>query len=175
MKKQLLPLVLLLSLVAICLSATAAFAKPAKKVSMLYVLHAQSGSIAKTTKPNEFVLNLKKTRVSYFSDRPVRTTGHISKHHFIDLWNQGKDSFEKVHPNASMTAGLDYLDHQKETNKFIVLSSPKEVGKKHAVMQFTIRPFGKHDKVKVGEYSDVVLFIDGMTAMCNYGQGGWNC
>lgn len=175
MKKRLLPLITLLSIVALCLSATTVFAKPAKKVSMLYVLHAQDASIAKATKPNEFVLNLEKTRVSYFSDRPVRTAGHISIHNFIDLWHKGKDSFGKVHPNAAMAAGLDYLDHKNETNKFIILSSPKKINNKQAAVQFTIRAFGKHDKIKVGEYSDVVLFVDGMTSMCNYAQGGWGC
>jgi hypothetical protein len=36
----------------------------------------------------------------YFSDRPQRVVGHMTTADFVDLWNEGENSFESDPPNA---------------------------------------------------------------------------
>lgn len=39
----------------------------------------------------------------FFSDRPDRVTGHISSHEFVELWDQGEDSFASNPPNTVLS------------------------------------------------------------------------
>jgi hypothetical protein len=39
----------------------------------------------------------------YFSDRPERIVGHMTTTQFLDLWDQGPDSFEEDPPNAVLS------------------------------------------------------------------------
>ena len=36
----------------------------------------------------------------YFSDRPERVVGHVTSEMFVDLWDQGENSFAENPPNA---------------------------------------------------------------------------
>jgi hypothetical protein len=36
----------------------------------------------------------------YFSDRPQRVVGHLATNDFVDLWDEGDNSFEEDPPNA---------------------------------------------------------------------------
>ncbi len=38
-----------------------------------------------------------------FTDRPARMAGHMQTSKFIPLWSQGKDSFLKDNPNATLS------------------------------------------------------------------------
>src|ERR1700745_2398463 len=38
-----------------------------------------------------------------FSDRPARMAGHMQTSRFVPLWSQGKDSFLKDNPNATLS------------------------------------------------------------------------
>ncbi len=45
-----------------------------------------------------------------FTDRPARMAGHMQTNKFIPLWSQGKDSFLKDNPNATLSVfGGDYV------------------------------------------------------------------
>ncbi len=39
----------------------------------------------------------------YFSDRPQRVVGHMTTADFVDLWDEGKNSFESDPPNAVLS------------------------------------------------------------------------
>jgi hypothetical protein len=41
--------------------------------------------------------------VTFFSDRPYRTAGHVLLSGFIQLWDEGRDSFKADPPNASLS------------------------------------------------------------------------
>ena len=36
----------------------------------------------------------------YFSDRPERVVGHVTSDMFVDLWDEGENSFAENPPNA---------------------------------------------------------------------------
>ena len=38
-----------------------------------------------------------------FTDRPARLAGHMQTSKFVPLWSQGKDSFLKDNPNATLS------------------------------------------------------------------------
>jgi hypothetical protein len=46
-------------------------------------------------------------QVLMFSDRPERMTGDASTAKFVQFWNDGKDSFEKDPPNATLSTTID--------------------------------------------------------------------
>jgi len=39
----------------------------------------------------------------YFSDRPQRVVGHMTTIDFVDLWDEGENSFEEDPPNAVLS------------------------------------------------------------------------
>jgi len=39
----------------------------------------------------------------YFSDRPQRVVGHMTTADFVDLWDEGENSFEEDPPNAVLS------------------------------------------------------------------------
>lgn len=58
----------------------------------------------------------------YFADRPQRVTGHMLNTHFVDIWNEGENSFEADPPNAV----LSFLDPSGSfpEDTVVVLSEP---------------------------------------------------
>jgi len=58
-----------------------------------------------------------------FADRPYRTAGHVLTSEFIKQWGEGKDSFAKDPPNAT----LSVLNKAKSTvaDIVVVLKAPK--------------------------------------------------
>ena len=36
----------------------------------------------------------------YFSDRPKRVVGHVTSEMFVDMWDEGENSFQQDPPNA---------------------------------------------------------------------------
>ena len=64
----------------------------------------------------------------YFSDRPVRLAGHYrTKEDYLPLWTDGKDSFLKDPPNATLSV---YEKGQKDfTDVVVKLNHPRLEGK----------------------------------------------
>jgi len=105
---------------------------PAKKppaapatVELLLVQNASSVAID----AGKHTLTLKGVGPStlYFSDRPVRLAGHYrTKEDYLPLWTQGKDSFFKDPPNATLSV---FEKGQKELTDVVVkLQHPRLEG-----------------------------------------------
>jgi hypothetical protein len=61
-----------------------------------------------------------------FSDRPVRAAGHVMTAQFIMQWDEGKDSFAKDPPNA--TVSVLGGDGSKVSDAVVTLKAPKLEG-----------------------------------------------
>jgi hypothetical protein len=59
-----------------------------------------------------------------FADRPVRFAGHMPTSHFPPMWSQGKDSFLKDPPNATVSI----LNGGKVSSLVVVLRNPRLAG-----------------------------------------------
>jgi hypothetical protein len=59
----------------------------------------------------------------YFSDRPQRIVGHMKTTEFVDLWDEGENSFEEDPPNAV----LAFLEPGDETpeDAVVVIRHPR--------------------------------------------------
>jgi hypothetical protein len=55
-----------------------------------------------------------------FSDRPERVAGHMSTARFVPFWGEGKDSFLKDPPNAT----LSFLENKDMADAVVVLHDP---------------------------------------------------
>ena len=58
-----------------------------------------------------------------FADRPVRAAGHVMTEQFIMQWDEGKDSFAKDPPNA--TVSVLGGDGSKVSDAVVTLKTPK--------------------------------------------------
>jgi hypothetical protein len=58
----------------------------------------------------------------FFSDRPRRIAGHIATPEMIPLWSEGKDSFLKDPPNATLSA---FTADGHVVNAVVVLRNPQ--------------------------------------------------
>lgn len=58
----------------------------------------------------------------YFSDRPQRVVGHLTAQHFVDLWDEGENSFADDPPNAVIA----FLEEGEEApeDAIVVLEDP---------------------------------------------------
>ena len=61
-----------------------------------------------------------------FADRPVRAAGHVMTEQFIMQWDEGKDSFAKDPPNA--TVSVLGGDGSKVSDAVVTLKTPKLEG-----------------------------------------------
>jgi len=59
-----------------------------------------------------------------FSDRPERIAGHMATTRFVPFWGEGKNSFLKDPPNAT----LSFLDDQKLADAVVELRDPELEG-----------------------------------------------
>ncbi len=62
----------------------------------------------------------------YFSDRPKREVGHISTKRFVDLWDEGENSFEVDPPNAVLS--FLELDDAPPEDAVVMLREPSLAG-----------------------------------------------
>ena len=59
-----------------------------------------------------------------FSDRPDRIAGHMATSRFVPFWGEGKDSFLKDPPNAT----LSFLENKEMADAVVVLREPVREG-----------------------------------------------
>src|SRR5437667_11965130 len=73
--------------------------KQSKNVDVLFVQNAKNVSF------NQGKLLLRDVNpvTVCFTDRPARMAGHMQTSRFVPLWSQGKDSFLKHNPNATLS------------------------------------------------------------------------
>jgi hypothetical protein len=73
--------------------------KQSKNVDVLFVQNAKNMSFSE----GKLVLRGVNPVTVCFSDRPARLAGHMQTSRFVPMWSQGKDSFLKDNPNATLS------------------------------------------------------------------------
>jgi len=73
--------------------------KQSKNVDVLFVQNAKKV----TFKDGKLVLQGVNPVTVCFTDRPARMAGHMQTSKLVPLWSQGKDSFLKDNPNATLS------------------------------------------------------------------------
>jgi hypothetical protein len=73
--------------------------KQSKNVDVLFVQNAKNMSFSE----GKLVLRGVNPVTVCFTDRPARMAGHMQTSKFVPLWSQGKDSFLKDNPNATLS------------------------------------------------------------------------
>src|SRR5215510_3465297 len=74
--------------------------KPEQKVEMLFVQSAKGASLEN----GKLTLRTVSPTTVFFSDRPSRIAGHMTTDELIGLWGEGKNSFLKDPPNATLSS-----------------------------------------------------------------------
>jgi hypothetical protein len=113
---------------------------------MLFVQTAQSASLDK----GKLILKGINPLTVFFSDRPTRVAGHLTTDEFMPLWTEGKDSFTKDPPNAT----LSIFGQGEVSNVVMVLRNPQFKGDE---LSYDVRVIQGKDAIKGGPGS---LFID---------------
>ncbi|UYN97612.1 MAG: hypothetical protein KIT25_12035 [Enhydrobacter sp.] len=153
------------ALLILPLSAVAQTAPPQKKIGVpskqkhvdwLIVLNAKGAKLSGQT----LVLEGPQPSAIVFSDRPVRSAGHMPTGEVVDLWKTG--SFARVPPNATVSAFSK--DGNSVSDAVLVLKKPKWEGDKLAFEVDVLEgDLGKADGA-------VAVFID--TVWFGIGGGG---
>src|SRR5882724_1578163 len=94
--------------------------KQSKNVDVLFVQNAKSVTINK----GKLVLRGVNPVTVCFTDRPARLAGHMPTSKFVPLWSQGKDSFLKDNPNAT----LSVFSGDNVSDLVVELSNPQLSG-----------------------------------------------
>ena len=116
-----------------------------------------------TLEGNKLTLTGVTKNVIVFADRPVRAAGHETTELFISRWGDGKDSFAKDPPNATVSV----LGGEKDgvTDAVVILKSPKLDG---TTLTFDVDVLEGDLK---GLQGPAAVFIDWFAA--GGGHGGW--
>jgi hypothetical protein len=91
-----------------------------KNVDVLFVQNAKDV----TFKNGKLVLQGVNPVTVCFTDRPARLAGHMQTSKFVPLWSQGKDSFLKDNPNAT----LSIFSGDNVSDLVVELSNPQLSG-----------------------------------------------
>src|SRR5438094_293116 len=94
--------------------------KQSGNVDVLFVQNAKEV----TFKEGKLVLQGVNPVTVCFTDRPARLAGHMQTSKFIPLWSQGKDSFLKDNPNAT----LSVFSGDNVSDLVVELSNPQLAG-----------------------------------------------
>ena len=94
--------------------------KQSNNVDVLFVQNAKSVTINK----GKLVLRGVNPVTVCFTDRPARLAGHMPTSKFVPLWSQGKDSFLRDNPNAT----LSVFHGDKASDLVVELSNPRLSG-----------------------------------------------
>jgi hypothetical protein len=109
------------ALLAVQLARLGLAADPAldkdKKVQMLFVQTAKGATLVN----GKLTLKGVSPTTVYFSDRPTRVAGHVATGEMIPLWSEGKNSFLKDPPNATLSA---FTADGKVANVVVELKNP---------------------------------------------------
>jgi hypothetical protein len=88
-----------------------------KKVPMLFVQTAKGATLV----GGKLTLNGVSPMTVYFSDRPTRVAGHVATSEMLPIWSEGKDSFLKDPPNATLST---FTTDGKVGNVVVELKNP---------------------------------------------------
>lgn len=134
----------------------------------LFVLEAKQANITKVNKGYEIYLSGVDKKTLYFSDRPVRKAGFVKTQKFIDAWMKPGSSFDLSPPNAAFShADLGADNDGKVQAISVELSNPNLISESAIVF----RAQKLDQKIKVGTYNDVTIFIDSADGVGALGSG----
>jgi hypothetical protein len=121
------------------------------RISFLFVQNSAGISYNKADR----TLTLKGVNpaVTYFSDRPYRIAGQVMMPGFLQLWEEGSDSFEIDPPNAN----ISILEGNSVRSAVIEIADPKLVNDQ---LTYTVLRIEEGDLPASGGASS--LFIDGV-------------
>jgi hypothetical protein len=94
--------------------------KQSKNVDVLFVQNAKNVSFDQ----GKLILGGVNPVTVCFTDRPARMAGHMQTSRFVPLWSQGKDSFLKDNPNAT----LSIFSGDNVSDLVVELSNPQLSG-----------------------------------------------
>jgi hypothetical protein len=94
--------------------------KQSKNVDVLFVQNAKNVNLSN----GKLVLRGVDPVTVCFTDRPARMAGHMQTSRFVPLWSQGKDSFLKDNPNAT----LSVFSGDNVSDVVVELSNPQLSG-----------------------------------------------
>jgi len=94
--------------------------KQSENVDVLFVQNAKNMSFSE----GKLVLRGVNPVTVCFTDRPARMAGHMQTSRFVPLWSQGKDSFVKDNPNAT----LSVFSGDNVSDLVVELSNPQLAG-----------------------------------------------
>lgn len=140
-------------------------------VNIFFIQRADKATLmADKSKPSEYQLILKGVRdyIEYFSDRPVRLSGLYPTQDFISRWTDDKmrGSFNKMPPNAALSAVQPHLLKNKMINVMLQLSNPIYDAKTETLSyKVNILP-GVKTELPLNHLKNVVLFIDSYCVSC---------
>ena len=103
--------------------------------------------------------NISKNLIN-FSDRPFRIARHTTTQRYAEIWNNGRDSFRKDPPNAT----ISYHNSNGTPSVAVVEISDLKIKGNSAFYDIKILEGKLNNK-----FNEVALFIDG-SSCC----GGWN-
>jgi hypothetical protein len=99
---------------------TATGKQSGKNVDVLFVQNAKNVSFVE----GKLILQGVNPVTVCFTDRPARLAGHMQTSKFVPLWSQGKDSFLKDNPNAT----LSIFSGDNVSDLVVELSNPQLSG-----------------------------------------------
>jgi hypothetical protein len=120
-------------------------------ISLLFVQNA--GSISYDEASQTLQLHDVNPSVIFFSDRPYRIAGHVLVPGFIQLWNEGTDSFKEDPPNAT----LSIIEDDHVHSAVIEIASPSF---NNNTLSYRVVKILDGDLPASGSVSS--LFIDGL-------------
>mgnify|MGYP000700440270 CR=1 FL=1 len=140
-----------------------------QKATFLFVLRADTGSIAKTDAGYTLTLKGMDDKVLYFSDRPVRKAGFITVTQFMNDWAKGNNSFQANPPNAAIVhAAL------KTNGKGFAQAISVELKNPIATTDgWVFHLTDLQGKISVGDYDRISIFVDGFSPASSYTEGYW--
>jgi hypothetical protein len=131
------------------------------EMSLLFVQNAQG--ISYDSASNRLTLEGVSPVVTFFADRPDRVAGHVLLSGFVDVWDEGADSFKEDPPNAS----LSIFDGKQIQSVIVELADPR-IEKDQ--LSYTVLRVLDGELPETGGTSS--LFIDGLLSGGMKGAAG---
>jgi len=130
---------------------------------------APTATVALNQDKKSYTVTLKNVapHVTYFSDRPTRTVGHIPLQQYLDLWVKGKrGNFHVMPPNAAIQA----TQSGKTVSCVVILNNPNYDADANT-LSYTLIPLEKNTMpVDNKSLEHVSLLIDDVCVSCFYGS-----
>lgn len=145
-----------------------------KDVNVLFIQNAKAGAFIPMSQPGHYQLKLSgvDNTIHFFTDRPARRAGIYPTDKFLARWQAGRhaQSFNKVPPNAALSASIGRGFREKEVRISIELSDPHfDANSQTLVYNVRILP-GQDNQAPKGRLRNIVLFIDDYCASCTGGH-----